>query len=316
MYIKIFVVTNKVLFFYFFMMLSLSCSAQLSGIQEMDTVSVRVKGFTAEDFIKATKKDTSFYRAFKNLKIYNHVQLSKVLVLSKKSNEENKIEKASLQRETTHHNKNNKAWVTLNKESVNGKYYKRNGDFRFFTSEMFDKIFYPKDTVFASNLVSSSYAQKKPGDRSKKEKYYEQLKTFMFSPGTGVDGVPIIGDKLDIFSEEMRPYYDFTLEKVTYQDSIPCYLFICSKKGTIKERKVVIQYLKTYYDRRTMNIIARKYRIKDKTILFDFDIRMAVHLQKIGNEYFPSIIKYVGNWDVPFKKRERLAFQIKTKLIE
>lgn len=313
---KIFVVTNKILSFCCLMIFCSVSFAQIPGIQEMDTVSVRIKGFTAEDFIKATKKDTSFYRAFKNLKIYNHIEYSKVVILSKKSDEENKIEKASIWRETNHHNKNNKAWVSLAKETVKGKYYKRKGGYRFFTSEMFDKIFYPKDTVFASNTVTTAYNQIKPSNKSKEEKYYEQLKTFMFSPGTGVDGVPLIGDKLNIFSKKMRPYYDFTLEKVTYQDSIPCYLFVCARKKEFKEKKVVIQYLKTYYDRRTMNIIARKYRIKDKTFLFDFDIRMAVHLQKIGTEYFPNTIKYLGNWDVPFKKRERLAFEIKTKLIE
>lgn len=312
---KILVATNKIVSVCLLLQLYQCCYAQTAGIQEMDTLSVRIKGFTAEDFIKATKKDTSFYRAFKNLKIYDHKQRAKVLVLSKKSDEDNKIEKASMVRETLHQNTNNLAWIKLTKENVNGRYYKRNGKHRYFTSEMFDKIFFPKDTVFASNSVDSPYSQKKPSDRSKKEKYYEQLKTFMFSPGTGVEGVPLIGDKLDIFSEKMRPYYNFTLEKVQYQDSIPCYLFVCKRKKEIKESKVVIQYLKTYYDRRTMNIIARKYRIKDKTILFDFDINMAVHLIKVGNEYFPSVIKYLGNWDVPFKKRERLAFEIKTKLI-
>jgi hypothetical protein len=316
MYMKIFVVTNKVLISLAFLVVSNACHAQIPEIQQVDTASVRIKGFTAEDFIEATKKDTSFHRAFKNIKIYNHLEFTKVLVLRKNSDDETKKEKASLVRKTRHHNVNNKSWVSLIKESTKGKYYKKKGGYKFFTSEMFDKIFYTKDTVFATNVVNSRYQQKKPQDRSKKEKYYEQLKTFMFSPGTGVDGVPVIGDKLNIFSEKMRPLYDFTLEKVNYQDSIPCYLFVCKKKKEVKERKVVIQYLKTYYDRRTMNIIARKYRIKDSNMLFDFDIRMAVYLQKIGQEYFPTSIKYLGNWDVPFKKRERLTFQITTKLIK
>jgi hypothetical protein len=313
---KILVVTNKGLAFCIILLASSVCLSQIPALHAIDTVSVKVKGFTPEDFIRSTKKDTSFYRAFKNLKIYNHLESSTILILTKESSDENKIEKASLKRQTNHHNAENKSWITLTNESVKGKYYKRNGDHRFFTSEMFDKIFFSKDTVFASNTVASPYIQRKPADRSKKEKYYEQLKTFMFSPGTGVNGVPIIGDKLNIFSEKMRPYYDFTIEKVSYEDSIPCYLFICRRKTKIKENMVVIQYLKTYYDRRTMNIIARKYRIKDKNILFDFDIKMAVYLQKIGDEYFPSVIKYMGNWDVPFKKRERLAFEIKTKLLD
>jgi len=313
---KTLVVTNKVLTIIIFVLVCQNSLAQFPSIAEIDTVSVRIKGFTAEDFIKSTKKDTSFYRAFKNLKIYQHQQYAKVLVLSKKKEDGENIEKASMWRKTTHHNKNNRAWITVDSETTKGKFYKKNGEHRFFTGEMFDKVIFYRDTVFASNTVSAPYVQKKPNDRSKKEKYYEQLKTFMFSPGTGVKGVPFIDQKLNIYSEKMRPYYNFTLKKVNYQDSIPCYLFESRKKNDVKESKVVIQYLQTYYDRRTMNIIARKYRIKDRTILFDFDIIMAVHLIKIKKEYFPSSIKYLGNWDVPFKKRERLRFEIKTKLIE
>ena len=307
---------HHIIFFILFTLISTYCVGQMSSMHQLDTVSMEIKGFTPDDFIAAAKKDTSFFRAFKNLRIYNHHQYSKVFVLSKKSTDESQIEKASMRRVTRHYNENNLSWITLEDERTKGKYYKNNGDVRFLTSEMFDKIFFIKDTLFASNKVKSPYTQKDPNNRSKKEKYYEQLKTFMFSPGTGVKGVPLIGKKLDIFGEDMKPYYDFTLDKVNYQDSIPCYLFQCARKKEIKESKVVIQYIKTYYDRRTMNIIARKYRLKDRTILFDFDIKMAVHLKKIGKEYFPSIIKYLGNWDVPFKKRERLAFEIKTKLIE
>ena len=46
-----------------------------TSIQEMDTVSVRAKGFTAEDFIRETKKDTSFYVWYRR-KTRRHFQTS------------------------------------------------------------------------------------------------------------------------------------------------------------------------------------------------------------------------------------------------
>lgn len=299
----------------------LSCFYLLSGTAVKgqlllgDTVKVaavklKIKQFTAEDFIRSTQKDTSFYRAFKNLKIFPHQEKSAVKVFKK-----NGEGKASLLRKSTHHNENSLAWIVINNEKTTGKFYNRKGEHNYFTGEMFDRVFFFKDTVFASNIVENPYQQQQPVEKGKIEKYYEQLKAFMFSPGKKVDNVPFIGYKLDIYGEKMRPYYDYTLEKVYYQDSIPCYLFSTKRKTDVKERKVVIQYLDTYYDRRTMKVIARKYHIKDSNLAFSFDIKMEVHLQLIAEEYFPSLILYKGEWDIPFKKPERLGFKIKTTLL-
>lgn len=276
---------------------------------EVENVKLKISGFTAEDFIRLTQKDTSFYRAFKNLRIFPHQEISNVFVYEKDGNE-----KATLIRKSKHVNQNNYAWIEILSEKTEGKYYDKKGIPRYFTGKMFDRVFFPKDTSFASNTISNPYEQKEPLDKSRMEKYYEQLKAFMFSPGKKVDGVPFIGYKLDIYGEEMRPNYDFTLDKVLYQDSIPCYLFSSKRKENVNQNKVVIQYLDTYYDRRTMQVICRKYYIRDRNLAFDFDIKMDIKLQLIKNEYFPSLIIYDGEWDVPFKKPERMRFEIKTKL--
>lgn len=307
---KLFVPTSIVTTILFFLVSYLSSAQIPYDVFTIDTVSLSIKsGFTAEDFIKSTKKDTSFYRAFKNLRVFPHSQESIIWVFDKKAGE-----KATLKRSSKHFNKNNYSWIKILSEKSEGKFYKKNGTHHYFTAEMFDRVFFPADTIFASNTVDNPYRQQKPQERSKTEKYYEQLKTFMFSPGTGVDGVPLIGDKLDIFSPEMRKYYDFTVNKVNYLDSIPCYLFACKRKKEFSENKVVIQNLETYYDRRTMNIIARKYQIKDNNAMFRFDIKMDIRLIKIKNEYFPKLIRYDGFWDVPLKKQEKISFEIKTNL--
>ena len=308
---KIFVPTINLLLFIALFVFPNKIFAQIPyDIFKIDTVAVKVKsGFTPEDFIKATQKDTSFYRAFKNLRVFPHREESKIWVFDKEAGE-----KANLKRSTKHYNQKNYAWIVLLSEKTEGKFYTKKKEHHYFTAEMFDKVFFPRDTFFASNTIINPYQQKKPENRSKTEKYYEQLKTFMFSPGTGVDGVPLIGDKLDIFSPQMRKFYDFTVQKVNFQDSIPCYLFACKRKKEFSESKVVIQSLETFYDRRTMNIIARKYQIKDSNPMFSFDIKMDIRLIKIKQEYFPQLIRYDGQWNIPLKKKEKISFEIKTFL--
>ena len=310
-YHNTFVAVNKCILLILCSLLSLPITAQKSVEDTVKVKAIKLKfnGFTPEYFIRLTQKDTSFYRAFKNLKIFPHYETSEVFVFEKDGDE-----KASMTRLSQHFNKKNYNWIKIISENTEGKYYDKKGEPRYFTGEMFDRVFFSKDTSFASNTVKSPYEQKAPEDRSKTEKYYEQLKAFMFSPGQKIEGVPFIGYKLDIYGEEMRPYYDFSLDKVLYEDSIPCYLFSSKRKEAVDKNKVVIQYLDTYYDRRTMQVICRKYYIRDRNLAFDFDIKMEIKLQLIGTEYFPSTIKYKGEWDIPFKKPERMSFTITTKL--
>lgn len=270
----------------------------------VDTVAVKVKsGFTPEDFIRITKQDTSFHRAFKNLKMFPHVSLSDVEVFNKRW-----ISIGKLSRKATHHSNGVIGWIDITNETTDGKIYKRNGKHKYFTAEMYDRVFFSEDTFEVNNNVGSSYTQEELRGLSTTDKYYEKLKTFMFSPGTGVDGVPLIGKKLDIFSDKMRQYYDFKVEKTFFKDSIPCYKFSCKKKDGVKNSKVVITQLTTFYDRRTFQIIARSYALKDVTALFSFDIKMYIELNYLFGEYLPRKIKYNGEWDIPFGKPERLKF--------
>ena len=171
------------------------------------------------------------------------------------------------------------------------------------------KFFFPKDSFELKNIVGKAYEQKQPVAKTREEKHYEQLKTFIFSPGTGVEGVPIIGRNLDVFDGKTRKFYDFTISKVSFKDTVPCYLFSVQKKKSVKDSKITIEYIHTYYDRRTMNIIARNYRIIDNTVLFSFDITIKIELDKIKNEYVPLLIQYQGEWDIPLKLPERMYFK-------
>lgn len=272
----------------------------------VDTVSINYKKeFDVKDFIKMTKADTTFYRAFKNLRMYPHISNNAIEIFDKEWSEVGKINRSA-----NHFSNGSLAWVTITNEETNGKVYKKDGSHKYFTAEMYDKVFFKKGKFQVNNIVQGAYSQEKMKGLSTKDKYYEKLKTFMFSPGTKVKGVPFIGKKLDIFSEKMTKYYDFTIEKTFFRDTIPCYKFSCKKKLDVPDKKVTITRLVTFYDRRTMNIIARTYALKDITPMFSFDMKMFIELNYNFGEYLPVKIKYNGEWDVPFKKSEQIKFEM------
>jgi hypothetical protein len=273
----------------------------------VDTIGIKVSsGFTARDFIRMNKQDTSFYKAFKNLKLYPHTSENKVTIYNKRWEQIGKMN-----RNARHLSDGKKGWIEITNESTDGKFYNRKGEHKYFTAEMYDKVFFEKGKFNVGNKVDSAYAQQQAENRSKQDKYYEQLKTFMFSPGLGVDGVPFIGHKLNIFEGKMTKRYDYLLEKKMFRDSLSCYKFTVQIKEGIRKEKVVITNLTTFYDRRTMKVIARSYALKQTTAMFSFDIQMFILLGLKFDEYLPLEIKYNGEWDVPFKKPERIAFQMK-----
>ncbi len=42
--------------------------------------------------------------------------------------------------------------------------------------------------------------------------------------------------------------------------------------------------------------------------MYDFDVDMEVQLEKIGELLVPKVLRYRGEWDVVFKKKERAVF--------
>ena len=272
-----------------------------------DTVGIRItSGFTVKDFIRMNKQDTSFYRAFKNLKLYPHKSVNEVTIFNRKWEQIGKMNRTAM-----HLSNGKQGWIEIKEESTDGKFYNRKGEHKYLTGEMYDKVFFEKGKFRVGNKVDSAYIQQEAENRNKTDKYYEQLKTFMFSPGLGVDGVPFIGHKLNIFEGEMTKYYDYSLEKKMFRDSISCYKFTVQIKEGVKQEKVVITNLTTFYDRRTMKVIARSYKLKQTIAIFSFDIQMFILLGLKFNEYLPLEIKYNGQWDIPFKKPERIAFKMK-----
>ena len=284
------------------------CNAQLDSIVSLDSALVLAAkaGFSVTDFIQLMKDDTSFYYAFKNLHYYPYEITGNLSVVDKSNNIH-----ASLTRVAKQFVSDKKKWMVVTDEKVNGKMYKRNGSFKFYTAELFDHIFFPLDTVVIQSDISK-YKNQLSGI-AENTRNTDKLKVLIFNPGAEVKGVPLVGNKLAIFEEDMQQYYNYTLSTAKYNDSLICYVFTCKAKLNEKENSngnAVIKELVSYFDKKTFNVIARKYVMRYNSFAFDFDITMDIKLQSINQTVVPVSISYSGFWDIAFKKKEAVRFNL------
>jgi hypothetical protein len=112
-----------------------------------------------------------------------------------------------------------------------------------------------------------------------------------------------MGDKTAIFDEDMADKYDMSIDMDSY-NNISCYIF------TIKAIKsgVVIDEMTTWFDDKTFEIVARKYKISYDATVYDFDVQMEVEMTKVNGLVVPALLRYNGNWKAITKKRERGIF--------
>ena len=137
----------------------------------------------------------------------------------------------------------------------------------------------------------------------------------MFNPGQEIADVPFIGDKLALFDPAMTPFYDFTIG-TSFRNGHTCWQFSAVAKDSLNGKRVgesatVIKTMHTWFDQSTMQVIAREYRIAHASLLLDFNISIRVDNTVVGGELVPTFIRYDGDWDIPFKKREIVQFQLK-----
>lgn len=302
---------NSKHFFILFLQIFLfqnSFSQSVHKVIQLDSVTIQAtkRGFDVKDFVEWVQNDTTFYKAFKNLHYYPFKMTGELTVYDK-----SKEEKWRLQRKATQHVLNKKRWIVIDEEKVSGKIYKKKKEHNFYTAELFDHIFFRLDTVTASNIIHDK-ADAENLD-SKNGKYTEKLKTLMFNPGAEVSGVPLIGNKMAIFDEDMTKHYEYKILADTFNDSIPCYIFSCKARQVKEDKtdgKAVIKNLETWFDKRTLNVVARKSSLAYKSVLFDFDVKMEVKLEEINGALVPVFINYNGFWDIPFRKPEIVQFEI------
>lgn len=274
----------------------------IKTIQLDSVVNIKAQKFGIETFINAIISDTSFYQAFRNMKKYTFIAENRIFSYDKKNKVDGKV-----YRKIRHNNDGPYKMEYLVKEN-SGNLYKKNGKYQLYTLEMFDYIFM---NAYNSDFVPNAPAGDGKGGTN--ESYKDKLKTLIFNPGRPIKGLPFIGSKTEIFTANMRQYYDYSFYSATYLDSIPVYRFKVAVKPDLSnwtKDGLMIKELVTIFDKRTFEILGRYVDMKYSNLLFDFDVQMNIEMSYFDGVKLPTKITYQGNWDYPFKKEERASFLV------
>mgnify|MGYP004297803199 CR=1 FL=1 len=266
-------------------------------------ISEENNGFSVEDFIGYVKKDTTFYMGFKHLRFYSHNYSSELNIFNKKGETIGTLKKVG-----THYSDGSKAWIVNDTIIDNGKIFKRNGDYKFYTPEAFDEVFFPSDTIDVSLKISE--------DKNKDDSQnMRDAKTVGFSIGT--DGVEQskggVSKKLAIFDIQMQQYYDYIIGETTYNDK-ECYTFTIRAKEGLSSRdkkKALIRKIVSFFDKENFKVIYREYKFVYSNWFLDLDMDITVNMDYVNGKHIPTDIYYKGFWNVIFFKPERAEFILK-----
>lgn len=270
---------------------------------QLSEVVVR-SGLSIPEFIVQVKSDTSFYKAFRNLRVLGFTALNDIRMTDKKG----KL-KASLQSRTRQLVKNGcRSMLTL-EEQTSGDMYDSDHNFNYYTAQLYASLFFTKEPVCGeTNIVKG--VELKAGGKSGLAKHKEQLKMLFFNPGKKIPGIPFIGDRIAIFEEPAMNLYDFAVDMGEHLGQ-RCYIFTVKTRSNLsgaEKDDVVINSMTTWFDYKTLEIVAREYDLSYNAGVYDFSVQMEVRMTHFGELLVPALIRYNGNWDVLLKKRERGIF--------
>jgi len=269
------------------------------------TITAKKMGFDVDNFIEMVQSDTSFYQAFRNLRLLQH----KATHEQEFYNEKGKLVDFYKAKTALISAGKCKEIKYLSKEQ-SSNYAKKNGERKYLTAKLYERVFLPENLI----CPSESSNEKTTKSEGIIDYYYGELKRFIFQPGEKAN-IPLIGNKTALFSERMRKFYDYGIASKNYSDGTPCYVFSIKVKDAYsskKNGKTVVKFMETYFSRNDFQVMGRKYEVVYPGPFFSFNIFVQVDLDYLGNkQYLPNTVKYSGNWDIPGRKREIGRFNMK-----
>lgn len=251
-------------------------------------------------FINRIKSDTSFYKAFRNLRVLSFTAINDIRMLKKDGSI-----KASLHSKTKQLRQRGCRKMETLEEQVTGDMYDEDHQFNYYTANMYASLFFTKDSVCGEDNIVKGREFSTAG-KSGMEKHKEQLKQLFFNPGKKIKGIPFISNKTPIFEDEMADKYDMEIDMDQYNKT-SCYIFSQKVKPGFED-DVVIDEMTTWFNDSTYEVVARNYSLSYSAGVYDFKVQMQVEMTHYGAYLVPALIRYNGNWDVAFKKRERGVF--------
>lgn len=253
------------------------------------------QGFDVPSFIVKIKKDTTFYKAFKTLRLASYTMYNDIEILDKKGGV-----KASLNSITHQESVNRCRTMKVVREKVTGDFYNRKKEYQYYTARLYAHLFFTQGKICNESNIVGNVTYKGT------TKYEEQLRILIFNPGQRIKGIPGIGENVAIFEQPTMRKYKFYLSRQMYNGD-DCYVFT-AKPLPQKAEDVVINELRTWIRVKDDAIVARNYSLSFHTWFYDFDVDMKVKLKPVRQGLVPYEIYYKGNWHVFGKSREIANF--------
>ncbi len=257
-----------------------------------------------KSILKRIENDTSFYKAFRNLHIVEFSAYNDIRMLDRSGKA-----KATYYSKTRQHRENGCRTTEVLEQKTTGDFFDRDSNYNYATGEMYASLFFAKGKVCGENNIVAGKTFS-TGNKSGMEKHKEQLKMLFFNPGRKIPGIPLIGNKLDLYDEKAQGLYDYSLDYIDYKGSF-AYVFSIKPKenlGLFKKGDIVVDEMTTWFDATTMDVLARTYRLSYKAGVYDFNVSMKVEMTQLGSLYVPSLLRYNGTFAALTKKRERGEF--------
>jgi hypothetical protein len=262
------------------------------------------KGTNVPGFIKRVEQDSTFYKAFKNLRILNYSSINDVRMFDKKGRVE-----SSLYSKTRQWAANGCRVTNVLEEKVTGDYFDNSGTPNYYTGELYASLFFSKDTVCGQTNVIGDIERSIRGKKGI-DKRKEQLKMLFFNPGKDIQGIPLMGNKVQVFDTRRSDLYDFIVDIQEYKGKT-AYVFTLKVKDDLsffKKDEVVIDEMTTWFDYETFEVIERDYKMTYNAGVYRFNVTMHVEIDKVGGMLYPKLIRYDGSWGVLIKGSERGLF--------
>jgi hypothetical protein len=169
-------------------------------------------------FLQRIKNDTTFYKAFKNLRVLGFTSFNDIRMTDKKDNVV-----ATLQSKTRQNRALGCRTMDVLEEKTTGDIYDKNHHWNYYTAQLYAGLFFTENKICGeTNIVAGM--ERNVQNKKGLEKHKEQLKMLFFNPGKKIPGIPFIGNKLDIFDPDLVPYYDYAIDVQDY-DGQACYIF-------------------------------------------------------------------------------------------
>lgn len=288
-------------------------SVQLIHAQQRDTIDGRIitlaeivvdSKMNVSGFMNRVMSDTSFYKAFRNLRVLEFSALNDISMLDKKGRSIASL--TSRTRQRIDHGCRHTEKIS---EKVTGPFYEKDGSTHYYTAALYSGLMFAFDTICGeNNIIGSKVLNVR--DKSGINKHKEQLKMLFFNPGSPVPGIPFMGNKTALFDRDMSDEYDFQIDMAEKNKRLH-YVFTSTakrKKNGDKNANVVIDSMVTWFDAESMEVSSRSYSLSYDAGLYSFDVDMEVELGRFGKFLLPTLIRYNGEWKLITRKKEKGVF--------